>query len=98
MIETELEVLSLGALLLLVDCICCLIAAFRRTPLLGEIAGGGTAGALALVLLTRMIPFPLAAIASLIIGGVIAWMKAKSFVPSDKTVHGGLGGDHNTEL
>ena len=98
MIKTELEVLYLGALLLLVDCICCLIAAFRRTPMLGAIAGGGTAGALALVLLTRMIPFPLAAIASLIIGGVIAWMKATSLVPSDKTVHGGLGGDQNTEL
>lgn len=33
-IETELEVLYLGALLLLVDCICCLIAAYRRAPVL----------------------------------------------------------------
>ena len=39
MIETELEVLYLGALLLLVDCICCLIAAYRRAPVLGAVAG-----------------------------------------------------------
>ncbi|MDT4849138.1 hypothetical protein FQZ97_832490 [compost metagenome] len=71
-IETELEVLYLGALLLLVDCICCFIAACRKTPVLGAVAGGGTAGALALVLLARIVPFPLAAIASIVIGGVIA--------------------------
>lgn len=86
----ELEVLYLGALLLLVDCICCFIAAYRRTPVLGAVAGGGTAGALALVLLTRIVPFPLAAIASIVIGGVTAWVKAKSFEPRDnKTAHGG---------
>lgn len=78
MIETELEVLYLGALLLLVDSICCLIAAYRRAPVLGAVAGGGTAGALALVLITRVMPFALAAVASIVIGGVIAWMKAKS--------------------
>lgn len=81
MIETELEVLYLGAPLLLVDCICCLIAACRGTPVLGAVAGGGTAGALALVLFTRMMPFTLAAIASIAIGGVIAWMKTKSLEP-----------------
>ncbi|NWL76778.1 hypothetical protein DM872_07955 [Pseudomonas taiwanensis] len=90
MIETELEVLYLGALLLLVDCICCFIAACRRTPVLGAVAGGGTAGALALVLLARIVPFPLAAIVSIVIGGVIAWVKAKSLEPRDnKTAHGG---------
>lgn len=83
MIETPLEVLYLAALLLLVDCTCCLITAYRRTPVLGAIAGGGTAGALALVLLTTMTPFPLAAITSIAIGGVIAWMKAKSLDPSN---------------
>ncbi|NMZ77012.1 hypothetical protein HBO32_28345 [Pseudomonas nitroreducens] len=89
MIETELEVLYLGALLLLVDCICCLIAACRRTPVLAAVAGGGTAGALALVLFTRMMPFTLAAIASIAIGGVIAWMKAKSLAPCDsEAAHG----------
>ena len=89
MIETQLEVLYLAALLLLVDCVCCLIAAHRKTPMLGAIAGGGTAGALALVLLTRMVPFPLAAIASIAVGGVIAWMKAKALEPSDSEVaHG----------
>jgi hypothetical protein len=75
-IETELEVLYLAALLLLADCICCLIAAYRRTPVLAAVAGGGTAGALTLVLISRMMPFTLAAIASIAIGGVIAWMKA----------------------
>lgn len=79
--ETELEMLYLGALLLLVDCICCLIAACRRTPVLGTVASSGTAGALALVLFTRMMPFTLAAIASIAIGGVIAWMKTKSLEP-----------------
>lgn len=88
-IETELEVLYLGALLLLVDCICCLIAASRRTPVLGAVAGGGTAGALVLVLSTRVMPFALAAMASIVIGGVIAWMKAKSLEPRDReTAHG----------
>lgn len=89
MIETELEVLYLGALLLLVDCICCLIAAYRRTPVLGAVAGGSTAGALALVLITRVMPIALAAMASIIIGGVIAWMKAKSLEPRDsEAAHG----------
>lgn len=90
MIETELEVRFLGALLLLVDCICCLIAVCRRTPVLGAIAGGGTAGALALVLLTRMVPFSLAGITSIVVGGVIAWTKAKSLENRDNgTAHGG---------
>lgn len=85
----ELEVLYLGAMLLLVDCICCLIAAYRRTPVLAAVAGGGTAGALALVLISRLMPFTLAAIASIAIGGVIAWMKAKSLEPCDsEAVHG----------
>ena len=39
MIETQLEVFYLAALLLLVDCICCLIAAYRKNPMLGAIAG-----------------------------------------------------------
>ena len=65
MIETQLDVLYLAALLLLLDCICCLIAAYRRNPSLAAIAGGGTAGALALVLLTRMIPLPIAVFASI---------------------------------
>ncbi|HBO4228118.1 TPA: hypothetical protein L4T98_006750 [Pseudomonas aeruginosa] len=89
MIETQLEVLYLAALLLLVDCICCLIAAYRKNPTLAAIAGGGTAGALALVLLTRMVPLPLAALGSIAVGGVVAWMKAKSLEPSDNEVaHG----------
>ena len=78
MIETQLEVLYLAALLLLVDCICCLIAAYRKNPTLAAIAGGGTAGALALVLLTRMIPLPIAVFASIAIGSVIAWLRFKS--------------------
>jgi len=41
MIETQLEVLYLVALLLLVDCICCVIAAYRKNPTLGAVAGGG---------------------------------------------------------
>lgn len=89
MIETELEVLYLSALLLLVDCICCLIAAYRRAPALGAIAGGGTAGALALVLTTRVMPFAMAAVLSIVIGGVIAWLKAKSLEPCDiEAAHG----------
>ncbi|MCV0332915.1 hypothetical protein KUC52_29185 [Pseudomonas aeruginosa] len=89
MIETQLEVFYLAALLLLVDCICCLIAAYRKNPMLGAIAGGGTAGALALVLLTTMVPFPMAAFASITIGGTIGWMKAKALSPSDSgTAHG----------
>lgn len=87
MIETQLEVLYLAALLLLVDCICCLIAAYRKNPMLGAVAGGGTAGALALVLLSRMVPFPMAALASIAVGGVIAWMKAKALAPNEVT-HG----------
>ncbi|WP_242411201.1 hypothetical protein [Pseudomonas knackmussii] len=87
--EAELEVLYLGALLLSVDCICCLVAAYRKTPVLGAIAGGGTASALALVLFTRMMPFTLAAVASIAIGGVIAWMKAKSLESCDsEAAHG----------
>ncbi len=78
MIETQLEVLYLAALLLLLDCICCLIAAYRRNPTLAAIAGGGTAGALALVLLTRMIPLPIAVFASISMGSVIAWLRFKS--------------------
>lgn len=87
MIETQLEVLYLAALLLLVDCICCLIAAYRKNPTLAAIAGGGTAGALALVLLTRMVPFPMAALASIVVGAVIAWMKVKALSPVEVT-HG----------
>ena len=89
MIEIEFEVLYLGALLLLVDCICCLIAAYRRAPVLGAVASGGTAGALALVLITRVMPFAMAAVASIVIGGVIAWMKTKSLEPGDsEAAHG----------
>lgn len=83
MIEADLEVLYLGAVLLLVDFICCLIAASRRHPVIGTVSGGGTASALALVLITRVMPFALAAMASIVIGGVIAWMKAKSLKPCD---------------
>ncbi|HEK2572441.1 MULTISPECIES: hypothetical protein [Pseudomonas aeruginosa group] len=79
MIETQLEVLYLAALLLLVDCICCLIAAYRKNPMLAAISGGGAAGALALVLLTRMVPLPMAVFASIAMGSVIAWLKFKSF-------------------
>ena len=78
MIETQLEVLYLAALLLLVDCICCLIAAYRKNPTLSAIAGGGTAGALALVLLTRMVPLPIAVFTSIAMGSVIAWLRFKS--------------------
>lgn len=87
MIETQLEVLYLAALLLLVDCICCLIAAYRKNPTLGAISGGGTAGALGLVLLTRMVPFPMAALGSIAVGGVVAWMKVKALAPVEVT-HG----------
>ena len=87
MIETQLEVLYLAGLLLMVDCICCFIAGYRKNPTLGAIAGGGTAGALALVLLTRMVPFPIAALASIAVGAVIAWMKVKALSPVEVT-HG----------
>lgn len=87
--EIELESLYLASLLLLVDCICCIIAAYRKAPLLGAIAGGGTAGALAFVLLTRMVPTPLAAFSSIAIGSVIAWMKGKALEISDsEAAHG----------
>ncbi len=33
MMEAQLQALYLAALLLLLDCICCLIAAYRRNPL-----------------------------------------------------------------
>lgn len=78
MIEAQLQALYLAALLLLVDCICCFIAAYRKNPTLGAVAGGGTAGALALVLLTRMIPLPIAVFASISMGSVIAWLRFKS--------------------
>lgn len=78
MMETQLEALYLAALLLLVDCICCLIAAYRKNPTLASISGGGTAGALAFVLLTRMVPLPMAVFASIAMGSVIAWLKLKS--------------------
>lgn len=87
MMEAQLQALYLAALLLMVDCICCVIAAYRKTPTLGAIAGGGTAGALALVLLTRMVPFPIAALASIAVGAVIAWMKVKALSPVEVT-HG----------
>lgn len=87
MIETQLEALYLAALLLMVDCICCFIAAYRKNPTLAAIAGGGTAGALVLVLLTRMVPFPMAAPASIVVGGMVAWMKVKALSPVEVT-HG----------
>lgn len=80
MSEMELEVLYLAAIVLLVDCICCLIAAYRKTPVLTAFAGGGTAGALALVLLFRTVPLSLAVLTSIVIGSTIAWMKAKAVV------------------
>jgi len=80
MSEMELEVLFLAAIVLLVDCICCLIAAYRKAPVLTAIAGGGTAGALALVLLIRMVPLSLAVLTSIVIGSTIAWMKAKTAI------------------
>ncbi|MDC7825997.1 hypothetical protein PQS90_12640 [Pseudomonas sp. BLCC-B13] len=87
MIEAQLQALYLAALLLMVDCICCFIAAYRKNPTLGAVAGGGTAGALALVLLTRMVPFPMAALASIVVGSVVAWMKVKALSPVEVT-HG----------
>ncbi|MBF3055793.1 hypothetical protein HKW90_15530 [Pseudomonas aeruginosa] len=87
MMEAQLQALYLAALLLMADCICCVIAAYRKNPTLGAIAGGGTAGALTLVLLTRMVPFPMAALASIAVGAVIAWMKVKALLPVEVT-HG----------
>lgn len=87
MIEAQLQALYLAALLLMVDCICCFIAAYRKNPTLGAVAGGGTAGALALVLLTWMVPFPMAALASIVVGSVVAWMKVKALSPVEVT-HG----------
>lgn len=80
MMEAQLQALYLAALLLMVDCICCVIAAYRKNPTLGAVAGGGTAGALALVLLTSVVPFPMAALASIAVGAVIAWMKVKALI------------------
>lgn len=85
MIEAQLQALYLAALLLLVDCICCFIAAYRKNPTLAAVAGGGTAGALTLVLLTRMVPFPMAALASIVVGSVVAWMKVKALSPVEVT-------------
>ncbi|ONN17524.1 hypothetical protein B0B35_29980 [Pseudomonas aeruginosa] len=87
MMEAQLQALYLAALLLMVDCICCVIAAYRKNPTLGAVAGGGTAGSLALVLLTSVVPFPMAALASIVVGAVIAWMKVKALSPVEVT-HG----------